>query len=99
MRNRRQLNMPPTPDQRVGDCRNVVEIDDYEGADMREAAKDNPKYDVAISFLAKDQQVVEPIAEALGECLKVFFFPRAQEALAGTGGLESMRTPLYPAHV
>jgi hypothetical protein len=48
----------------------VVEIDDYEVADMREAAKDSPKYDVAISFLAKDQQVVEPIAEALGEGLK-----------------------------
>ena len=51
------------------------------------------KYDVAISFLARDQGTVGAIAESLTETLKVFYFPRAQEALAGTDGLEFMRIP------
>src|SRR3978361_2041749 len=52
-----------------------------------------PIYDVAISFLARDQSIAGALADRLSETLKVFYFPRAQEALAGTDGLESMRTP------
>ena len=52
-----------------------------------------PEYDVAISFLAQDQRIAGELAERLGESLKVFYFPRAQEALAGTDGMESMRSP------
>jgi hypothetical protein len=54
---------------------------------------EQPGYDVAISFLAKDQLIAGELADRLVESLKVFYFPRAQEKLAGTDGMESMRTP------
>ena len=54
---------------------------------------ENPKYDVAISFLTKDGSVAAALNEKLSEGLSVFFFPRRQEELAGTDGLESMRQP------
>jgi hypothetical protein len=56
---------------------------------------DNPRYDVAISFLSKDEKTAAAIYLKLSEGLEVFFFPRNQEALAGTDGLESMRTPFF----
>src|SRR5579859_2521122 len=52
-----------------------------------------PKYDVALSFLSADEPTAGAIYDRLREGLEVFFFPRRQEALAGTDGLESMRTP------
>jgi hypothetical protein len=58
-----------------------------------------PQYDVAISFLAADERLVAPIADRLGERQSVFFFPRKQEELAGTNGLESMRVPFMDARV
>lgn len=54
---------------------------------------DNPKYDVAISFLAKDESIAAALYHELSQTLNVFFFPRKQEDLAGTDGMESMRTP------
>ena len=54
---------------------------------------ENPRYDVAISFLSKDEATAAAIYERLNEGLEVFFYPRNQEELAGTDGLESMRTP------
>jgi hypothetical protein len=57
------------------------------------SAAEPPEYDVAISFLAKDERVAAAINDSLASGLKVFFFPRNQEELAGTDGLESMRTP------
>jgi len=56
---------------------------------------ENPKYDVAISFLSKDGNVAAAFNEKLSEGLSVFFFPRTQEDLAGTDGLESMRRPFF----
>jgi TIR domain len=55
----------------------------------------DPQYDVAISFLSKDEPTAAAIYQRLGEGLRVFFFPRNQEALAGTEGLESMRKPFF----
>ena len=55
-------------------------------------APDNPKYDVAISFLAEDISIAQAMHDKLSVGLDVFFFPRNQEELAGTIGLESMRT-------
>jgi hypothetical protein len=52
-----------------------------------------PQYDVAISFLSKDEPIGAAITGRLSAGLKVFFYPRNQEELAGTDGLESMRTP------
>lgn len=60
--------------------------------DKAEAAK-VPKYDVAISFLARDEPTAAALAGRLCGGLRVFFFPRNQDDLAGTDGLESMRTP------
>jgi hypothetical protein len=57
------------------------------------------QYDVSISFLAADERLVAPIADQLAERLSVFFFPRKQEELAGTDGLESMRMPFMDARV
>jgi hypothetical protein len=54
---------------------------------------DNPKFDVAISFLAKDEPIAAALYRELSQTLNVFFFPRKQEDLAGTDGMESMRKP------
>lgn len=54
---------------------------------------ENPKYDVAISFLAGDEPIVAALYQELSRTLNVFFFPRNQEELAGTDGMESMRKP------
>ncbi len=50
-------------------------------------------YDVAISFLMQDAGLASAINDKLSEGLKTFFFPRSQEELAGTDGMESMREP------
>jgi len=58
------------------------------------------EHDVAISFLVGDQQIAQAIAEQLeASGLKAFFFPRSQEELAGTNGMESMRVPFLSARV
>jgi hypothetical protein len=54
---------------------------------------ENPKYDVALSFLGKDAGIASALNEKLSQSLQVFFFPRRQEELAGTEGLESLRKP------
>jgi len=54
---------------------------------------DNPKFDVAISFLAKDEPIAAALHDELSRSLNVFFFPTKQEDLAGTDGMESMRKP------
>jgi hypothetical protein len=51
------------------------------------------KYDVAISFLVEDVAIAQALHDKLAAGLDVFFFPRNQEELAGTDGLESMRAP------
>jgi len=56
---------------------------------------DNPEYDVAISFLSRDQGIAAAIHQKLSEGLRVFFYPRSQEELAGTDGMETMRTPFF----
>ena len=52
-----------------------------------------PRYDVAISFLSADESTAAALHNSLSEGLEIFFYPRKQEALAGTDGLESMRKP------
>jgi hypothetical protein len=54
---------------------------------------ENPKYDVALSFLGKDADIASALNEKLSQSLQVFFFPRRQDELAGTEGLESLRKP------
>jgi hypothetical protein len=60
---------------------------------LNNVAIDKPKYDVALSFLSTDEPTAAALHDSLSEGLEVFFFPRKQEELAGTDGLESMRTP------
>jgi hypothetical protein len=48
---------------------------------------------VAISFLYQDLNLAQALYDELSKGLDVFFFPRNQEELAGTDGLESMREP------
>lgn len=55
--------------------------------------KQDPIYDVAISFLCQDLALAQALHAELSKDLEVFFFPRNQEELAGTDGLESMRVP------
>jgi hypothetical protein len=57
-----------------------------------------PRYDVALSFLASDEPTGRKLYEGL-EGLKVFFFPRHQEETAGTDGLETMRKPFLLCRV
>jgi hypothetical protein len=57
-----------------------------------------PKYYVAISFLAKDESIAEAFYRGLSETLNVFFYPKNQEELAGTDGMDTMRTPFLEAH-
>lgn len=54
---------------------------------------EHPKYDVAISFLAGDQKIAEGLYGELSKTLEVFYYPKSQEQLAGTDGMESMRAP------
>jgi hypothetical protein len=58
-----------------------------------------PKYDVAISFLAKDEVIAKDLYDRLSEVFKVFYFPHNQEELVGTNGLESMREPFFDSRV
>lgn len=58
-------------------------------------ALQNPKYDVAVSFLAADESIAAELNRQLSETLSVFFFPKRQAELAGTDGMESMRRPFY----
>ncbi len=63
------------------------------------AIETEPKYDVAISFLAKDEVIAKELYDRLNEVLKVFYFPHNQEDLVGTNGLESMREPFFDSRV
>jgi hypothetical protein len=66
---------------------------------VRAASADTqPKYDVAISFLTADEKTAAAISDNLSG-LEAFFFPRQQEELIGTNGLESMRQPFLEARV
>jgi hypothetical protein len=57
-------------------------------------------YDAAISFLFPDLGTAQAVHDELTNSgLNVFFFPRRQEELAGTNGMESMRTPFLGARV
>jgi hypothetical protein len=57
-------------------------------------------YDVAISFLIQDERTARALNDELeASGLNVFFFPRKQEELAGTNGMESMRKPFLAARV
>lgn len=60
---------------------------------------DEAKLDVAISFLAKDETLARELNARLDGALNVFFFPRNQETLAGTDGLETMREPFLSSRV
>lgn len=51
----------------------------------------NESYDVAISFLRRDEPHALEIHSKLGENLKVFVYSKNQEELVGTDGLESFR--------
>lgn len=62
---------------------------------MGKKVKDSPRYDVAISFLAKDETIGTALRDRLSEGLNVFFYPRNQEELAGTDGMKTMRTPFF----
>jgi hypothetical protein len=53
--------------------------------------EENIKYDVAISFLSQDVAIAQAIHDKLAGGFDVFFFPRNQEELAATNGMESMR--------
>jgi hypothetical protein len=53
----------------------------------------DPVYDVAISFLYQDLALAQALYDELSKGLEVFFFPRNQEELAGSDGLDSMRAP------
>jgi hypothetical protein len=58
-----------------------------------------PKHDVAISFLVKNEPIARELTVRLEGALDVFYFPRKQEELAGTDGLESMREPFMDSRV
>ena len=49
------------------------------------------KYDIALSFLAADQVLAGELADRLTPGLRVFYFPRVQEEIAGTDGQETFR--------
>jgi hypothetical protein len=53
--------------------------------------KSEKKYDVAISFLHKDETLAVAIDARLREHFNVFIYSKRQEELAGTNGLESLR--------
>jgi hypothetical protein len=52
---------------------------------------EEPRYDVAISFLSQDEPLALKLHGQLSENLSVFVYSKKQEELAGTDGLESFR--------
>jgi hypothetical protein len=54
-------------------------------------AANPPKFDIAISFLSNDLATATAVYQNLSRTLKVFFFPRNQEDLAGTDGMVTMK--------
>jgi hypothetical protein len=54
-------------------------------------SKQDKKYDVAISFLHRDEPLASEIHQRLAEHFSVFVYSKRQEELAGTNGLESFR--------
>jgi len=56
-------------------------------------ASAKPRFDIAISFLSSDERIASALQDKLSSGSKVFFYPRNQEDLAGTDGMESMRQP------
>jgi hypothetical protein len=62
--------------------------------DDHEPPETGKKYDAAISFLVQDAAPAQSLYDKLSDGLRVFFFPRSQENLAGTDGLESMRVAI-----
>lgn len=53
--------------------------------------EDKYKYDVAISFLSRDEKLALELHARLSEHLSVFVYSKEQENIAGTDGLESFR--------
>jgi hypothetical protein len=51
----------------------------------------SPRYDVALSFLHRDEALAVQIQTKLSESMEVFIYSKRQEELAGTDGLESFR--------
>lgn len=49
------------------------------------------KYDIALSFLSKDEPLATELHDRLSENLDVFVYSKKQEDVAGTDGLESFR--------
>lgn len=52
-----------------------------------------PEYDVAISFLHRDEPLALQLFNRLAESFRVFLYSKRQEKLAGTDGLEAFRRP------
>lgn len=68
-------------------------------SNISNAQQSDLQYDVAISFLMQDEALASAINDRLSEGLRVFFFPRKQEDLAGTDGMESMREPFLESRI
>jgi len=49
------------------------------------------KYDIAISYVASDQELASKISAELGQSLKVFIYTDFQEKLGGSAGVETLR--------
>jgi len=49
------------------------------------------KYDIAISFLQKDESLALEISRRLTEQFSIFVYSERQEEIAGTDGLETFR--------
>jgi hypothetical protein len=62
-----------------------------EKAEGETMTKQDKKYDVAISFLHRDEPLADEIHQRLAEHFNVFVYQKRQEELAGTNGLESFR--------
>jgi len=56
---------------------------------------ENPKYDVALSFLQQDVNLALALASKLQDGLDVFFYPERQEEQGGTDGMTSMRSVFF----
>lgn len=55
------------------------------------SVRSEPEYDVAISFLHRDEPLALQLFNRLAETFRVFVYSKRQEKLAGTDGLETFR--------
>jgi hypothetical protein len=61
-------------------------VDDLCNTEKYQMTEDDYEYDLAISFVAKDESLATDLADQFEERLRIFLYSRKQDKLGGTDG-------------